>query len=269
VTNYPLQYFAQRIAGNLADVRFPMADDGDPAFWQPDAAAIGRYQSASTILVNGATYEKWLPSATLPEAKIVDTSAGFRDRYIQVEDAVTHSHGPEGEHSHAGTAFTTWLDFQQAEKQAAAVHEALAKIAPDEAATLSKNYDALRADLQKLDQEMREVATKIGDRPLIASHPVYDYWSRAYGLKLESVHWEPDVVPSDEAIADLRKLLESHPAKVMIWEGVPDSASVEKLNELGLASVVFDPCGNLNESGDWLVVMRSNIDALRKWADAQ
>jgi zinc transport system substrate-binding protein len=269
VTNYPLQYFAQRITGELADVRFPMVEDGDPAFWQPDATSIGQYQAAAAILINGATYEKWLASATLPDTKIVDTSVGFRDKYIHVDDAVTHSHGPEGEHSHSGTAFTTWLDFQQAEQQALAVYEALAKLMPNHTSVLATNLDALREDLKKLDQEMRDVAARIGDRPLIASHPVYDYWARAYGMRLESVHWEPDVVPTDEAIAELSKLLESHPAKAMIWEGTPEPASVDKLNGLGMASLVFDPCGNVSESGDWLTVMRSNIQSLREWSDKQ
>ena len=32
----------------------------------------------------------------------------------QVEEGGTHSHGREGEHSHAGIAFTTWIDMRQA-----------------------------------------------------------------------------------------------------------------------------------------------------------
>ena len=33
--NYPLKYFAERIAGEHADVVFPAPADGDPAFWCP------------------------------------------------------------------------------------------------------------------------------------------------------------------------------------------------------------------------------------------
>lgn len=267
VTNYPLMYFAERIAGGLVDVRFPMGPEGDPAFWQPDEQAIGQYQAADLILINGATYEKWMEVATLPENKILDTSAAFHDQFIKIENATTHSHGPEGEHSHAGTAFTTWLDFQQAAQHASAIQEALSKLRPQDAETFRQNTEGLLADLRQLDQEMDAVAKKIGDRPLFASHPVYDYWSRRYHLRLQSVHWEPDIVPTDEALAELQTLRAAHPAQVMIWEGTPERESVDKLKAIEIESLVFSPAGNISESGDWLAVMRANIAGLKAWAD--
>lgn len=267
VTNYPLKYFAERIANGFADVRFPMSTDGDPAHWEPGADVIGQYQTADLILINGATYEKWLASATLPEAKIVDTSAAFRDDYIV--DTQTHSHGPEGEHSHGDTAFTTWLDFQLADRQVTAIQEALTKLVPDRGNDFRKNADALRADLKQLDESMTAVAQTLADRPLVVSHPVYQYWIRRYKLKAESVHWEPDVVPTEEAITQLSEKLKSHPAQVMIWEGKPEQASIDKLKGLGIDSIVFAPAGNIDESGDWLTVMRTNIAALKAWAEKQ
>ena len=56
---------------------------------------------------------------------LVDTSAGFRERLIETHGGETHSHGRAGERSHAGTAFTTWLDFSRASEQARAVRDAL------------------------------------------------------------------------------------------------------------------------------------------------
>jgi zinc transport system substrate-binding protein len=56
--NYPLQYFAQRIAGDYAEVVLPVPTGVDPAFWQPDAAGIGGFQRADVILLNGAGYAK-------------------------------------------------------------------------------------------------------------------------------------------------------------------------------------------------------------------
>jgi hypothetical protein len=106
VANYPLQYFAQRIAGDAVEVRFLAPKDEDPAFWHPDETAIAAFQGADLILMNGATYSKWADKITLPESKAVDTSASFKASLIQVNETSTHSHGPGGEHSHSGTAFT-------------------------------------------------------------------------------------------------------------------------------------------------------------------
>lgn len=269
VTNYPLKYFAQRIGGEFCDVVFPMTDDGDPAYWQPDADVVQRYQNADAILINGATGEKWIDNATLPAAKIVDTSAGFADKFIRIENAETHSHGPEGEHSHAGTVFTTWIDFDQAAQQATAIHGALLKLIPAHGDGLNRNLNALLDDLKKLDQEMTDVAKRIGDRPLIVSHPIYHYFARRYSLNVQSVLWEPDVIPSDEALADLKKILATHPGTVMLWEGTPEPESVDKLKAIGLASVVFDPCANVPSDGDWLSTMRHNIQSLEQSTQAQ
>ncbi len=269
VTNYPLKYFAERIGAVLVDVYFPMTKDGDPAFWQPDSQAIARYQTADAIITNGATYEKWIANATLPATKIVDSSSSFSDKYLQMAELETHSHGPGGEHSHTGTAFTTWIDFDQAAQQAGAVKDAIMKLVPSQKEVLEKNLEALVADLKQLDEDMMSVAKLIGDRPVVASHPVYEYWARRYSLNLKSVLWEPPVVPSADAIDELKKLLDGHQAQGMIWEGTPAAESVEKLKSLGIASVVFDPCGNVPETGDWLTTMQSNIISLRTWAKSK
>ena len=53
--------------------------------------------SADLILRNGAGYARWVDRVTLPASKVVDTSAGFRERYLYLESVATHSHGPQGE----------------------------------------------------------------------------------------------------------------------------------------------------------------------------
>lgn len=261
-TNYPLAYFAQRIAGDTAEVLFPEID-GDPAFWQPGDDQVADMQGAALILTNGATYEKWAAAVSLPSAKTVDTSAGFAQRFIEITGSATHSHGKEGEHSHAGTAFTTWMDFDQAKQQAEAVRDALIKAMPDQANTLRENADALLADIAKLHEDMQAVTATIGDRPMMASHPVYQYFARQYGLNIKAVLWEPETVPSQEDMAALGTILANHPAKWMIWEGEPADESVRLLQTIGVSSVVVDPSGNRPDEGDWLSVMRQNIENLK------
>ena len=116
--NYPLKYFAERIAGDRATVVFPGPADIDPVFWTPDLETTRDYQGADLVLLNGATYAKWTTKVTLPQSRCVNTSKAFKESYIKVSDGVTHSHGKGGDHSHSGTAFTTWLDLEQAAAQA-------------------------------------------------------------------------------------------------------------------------------------------------------
>ena len=91
--NYPLAYFAERLGGDAVTVSFPAPEDADPAWWKPDDATLEAYQKADLVLLNGATYAKWVAKASLPASKLVDTSAAGADRYIQIEHAVTWKQG--------------------------------------------------------------------------------------------------------------------------------------------------------------------------------
>ncbi len=264
--NYPLAYFVQRIGGHEVEIVFDVPNETDPAFWQPSDAQVAALQEADLIVMNGATYSKWAEKMTLPESKLVDTSSSFRDKYIIVKSTVTHSHGKQGEHSHDGTAFTTWLDFQQAIAQADTVCDALKLLKPESVEHFALNFDDLKKDLLALDSRMVAVGKKLANQPFVASHPVYQYWALRYGINLEAVLWEPDGIPSEAQMEDLKKIMAAHPAKWMVWEGDPAKESIAKIKTLGLDSVVFDPCANTPDKGDFLSVMKDNVAAMERAA---
>lgn len=264
VVNYPLKYFAERIGGGHVKVEFPVPADADPAYWNPDLANISAFQSADLILLNGAGYAGWVTKVSLPRSKLVDTSRKFKDRYISTKEVMTHSHGAAGQHAHEALAFTVWLDLTLAIRQAEAVASAMSRSRPELRDTFQSNFKALAADLKALDQDIQAIVSQKSSLPLIASHPVYDYFTRRYGLNIVSVHWEPDQVPGNEQWRTLKAIFMQHPAKWMIWEGPPVQASVVGLKTLGVDSLVFDPCGNVPDQGDFMTVMRRNVDNLRK-----
>lgn len=262
--NYPLAYFAERLTGDLAEVRFPTPPDLDPAFWVPDTDTINAYQSADLILLNGAGYAKWVNRVSLPRSRLVDTSRSFANQYIQAPTSITHSHGPGGEHSHGGTAFTTWLDLTQAAQQAEAVAQAVIRKRPAARDGVTQDLKVLKDELRALDEELAKIGATDPGRPLLASHPVYQYLARRYGLNLRSVHWEPETVPSKQQWGELERILKEHPAAWMLWEAEPADESIAHLRSLGVESVVFNPCANRPATGDFLKVMKDNARNLGK-----
>jgi zinc transport system substrate-binding protein len=260
--NYPLKYFAERIGGDLVTVEFPAPPDVDPVYWSPDAETISAYQTADLILLNGASYAKWVEVASLPQSKLVNTSRAFSDSYVTVEGTVTHSHGPEGEHSHGEAAFTTWLDPTLAKRQAGAILEAFVRAQPDRQDEFMAGFESLEQELTELDMVLEELVAGVRSQPLLTSHPVYQYLARGYRLNLLSVHFEPDEFPSARAWRELTQLLTSHPASWMLWEAEPLEETAARLRELGVESAVFDPCANTPAEGDYRAVMRRNLDNL-------
>ena len=264
VVNYPLKYFAERIGDDHVQVEFPVPGDVDPAYWNPGIADIAAFQKADLILLNGAGYAKWVRKVSLPRSKIVDTSKKFKQQYIYTKDIVTHSHGGEDKHAHEALAFTTWLNFELAAGQAEVIAAALGRRRPELKDKFQNNLGSLVGELGALDQRIQKISSQNKSTPLIASHPVYDYLTQRYGLNIVSVHWEPDEIPTKQQLVELQKILNDHPARWMIWEGEPDPKSVDELKTIGVDSLVFDPCGNIPDQGDFMTVMRRNIDNLSK-----
>jgi len=261
--NYPLAYFAQRIGGAEVKVTFPAPRDVDPAFWDPDAATVQRYQEADLIVLNGANYAHWVSRASLPRRKVVDTSRTFRERLLVIEGATTHSHGPSGSHSHAGTAFVTWLDPLQAIEQARAVRDAFARNRPAVKGQFDARYELLEQDLVALDLELKAGFASLAGKSGLASHPIYQYLARRYGLELKSFTWEPDEMPDAAEWRKLEEMLKTRPAGWMLWERAPLPAIVSRLKALGVVVIVFDPIPNVPDSGDFMTVMRQNVRSVQ------
>lgn len=270
VANYPLAYFSEVVTGGQIEVFFPVPEGEDPAFWQPDDDSVALFQQAQVILLNGADYSKWVKSVSLPQARLVNTSASFESELIDLENTITHRHGPEGEHSHGGKAFTTWLDFHQAALQLKSVTEAVMPLLPElERNEAQQRSAALVEGLVQLDSRLKDLGEKLRGKALLGSHPVYQYLARRYGLDMLELHWEPDADLKEGQLEELRETLKEHAAAVMIWENEPKKENVQVLSEMGIQSVIFNPCGNRPSEGDFLTVMKSNVDALENWVQGK
>ena len=262
--NYPLAYFAERIGGDHVRVVFPVPPGVDPAFWRPEGEVIRGYQTADLILLNGASFAQWAEHMALPRRRMVITARAFADRYIEIQDRVVHQHGPHGEHAHEGFAVTTWLDPQLALQQAEAIRDELTERWPEHSSAFHAGWETLHDDWMELDERLTAIHTAYQDQPLLASHPVYQYLERRYRWNLVSMHWEPDEMPEAGDWEDLQEILEDHPAGWMIWEAEPLPEIRQRLSEMGIDSVVFEPCSNVPESGDLLSTMHANVKQLQR-----
>ncbi|MEN8148456.1 MAG: zinc ABC transporter substrate-binding protein [Planctomycetota bacterium] len=265
-TFYPTVYFTRRIAGDLVTVACPVPEDEDAIFWQPDEETIGRYQQADMIVINGAQFEKWVLTTSLPPAKVVDTAKPFEKDFVRFEHAVTHTHGPAGEHAHEGIDGHTWLDPVNAKIQAGEIHKALVRLMPAQEETLDAGFAALVADLDGLDAKFRALP---GTPPLLASHPAYNYLAKRYGWKIVNLDLDPETMPADEVFAQVKKTLETHPAKFLLWESDPTAEIATRFrDELGITSVTVSPCEMMTARElvgreDYLTKMTRNLVVLK------
>lgn len=261
--NYPLAYFCERIGGDKIEVRYLASEVADPAFWQPKDADIAELQQAKLIFFNGADYAKWREQVSLPLRSQIDTLSDHRDQWIELEDSMVHKHGPEGEHAHAGFAFTTWLDPELAQAHASSIAKALEEAYPEHKAEFEDNLKQLQTDLKTWQGSLDTTRGNVDQTHWIGSHPVYQYLARYLMGSIRSVHFEPDEEPTAEQWQELESMLEQQPTKVMLWEAEPLPSTRTRLESMGLKVFVLNPCGQKPESGaDFLEVMHQNADTL-------
>jgi zinc transport system substrate-binding protein len=261
-SNYPLYFFAKEIAGETIEVIFPTIT-GDPAMWAPSGPDVAELQDADLLILNGADYESWLAFTTLPAGHSLDTTAQIQAMLLPIENETVHQHGPAGEHSHQGTAFTTWLNPQLAIEQAQAIMQGLSRLEPEQSGLFEANFEKLKQRLTQLDQSLATAFAELGEQPVVFSHPVYQYLQHRYGINGRSTHWEPDMEPGTREWIDFGNLLRQHPVKLMIWEGAPLDSVREKLEQMDIQVIVFSPAGNVPANGDYFTVMEQNLLGLR------
>lgn len=259
--NYPLQYFAETIAGDDLTVVFPVPADIDPAYWEPTVDDLLAFQAVDLVLLNGAGYASWLKDASLPRSRLIDTSKAYKDRLIASEDSTIHSHGPEGEHSHGGNyAFTTWLDISLAREQANSIKAAFVRRWPELKDSFEARHQELDADLEALENRLAEAFAPMKGSHVFASHPVYQYLTRAQGLAATSFHWEPDVTPSEKDWAEFDQKLAEVPAEVMIWEDGPTEDTRRELTSRNIQILIVPPLFQTPETGDFVSTLSQSLE---------
>ena len=211
-TSYALAYFAERLGGDALQVI--LADDiTDTRSWTPSIADIQTMQAARLVLISDPNQEPWLDRVALPARRIVNTSAAVHDQLIPVGNAVTHTHGPDGEHSHVASAANPWLDLRLAAAQAGAIAEAMKRQRLGNAEQIDARLQRLERDLHGLDETLLAASDAEGGVPVLAVSADYAYFARRYGLRIRQI----DLNHSH----DLKRALDSRPAEVGDLAGGP------------------------------------------------
>lgn len=238
--NYPLQYFAERLLGDSADVSYLVPSDVDPSFWRPSISDISTVQAADLVLLNGAGFAQWIDRVSLSRGRLVNTTAAVEDSFI-VTESITHSHGEGEEHSHEGLATYVWLDPSLAIAQSEAIANAITSRGLAEAEVVEARLESLRSDLEALAAETEDALARLDNTAIIATHPRYDYLAERFGLSITSLEWEAGAVPTDEELDDLRRRAQDTGATILLWEAAPPLAAFDLTSNLGLTNVVFPP----------------------------
>jgi zinc transport system substrate-binding protein len=140
------------------EVVLPVPKGTDPAFWEPTPQDKLKFHQADLIVLNGAGYAKWIEKSSLPVLKMVNTSKDLEKDLIFTKSK-SHSHGPEGKHNHHGVAATTWMDMQQAIKQALVIKKVLIELSAENKQQIENAYLKLKRELENIDHALLKIVS--------------------------------------------------------------------------------------------------------------
>ncbi len=197
VTIEPLRYFTERIAGDKFQVQTMVPAGGNPETYEPTAQQmVDLSQSDLYIKVGSIGFERtWMKrlEANAPHAIVIDSSEGITP--AQSAEGVADPH--------------TWMSTTNASVIATNIYRALSNIDNRDSLYFRKNLDALLADIDNVDTQIREQLTRYKSSAFLIYHPILTYFARDYRLTqipMEQEGREPSAKQLSETIAEARKL---------------------------------------------------------------
>ena len=273
---YPLEFVAERVAGDLADVT-PLTKPGvEPHDLELSINQTAALQSADLILTEHGfqpavddAVEQDVKGEVVDVEKVVELrkadeeghEEGHDDEHAEDEEAA------EDEHAHGETDPHFWHDPLLMAQYAEGVRDALVEADPDNAETYEANAKSLTDDLTKVDEEFKTGLAQCKIKDVVVSHDAFAYLDK-YGLEFESIAGlTPDAEPNPAQLAEIGEHAKEHGVTTIFSERLVSTALADTLaDDLGLKTAVLDPIEGLSadtEGEDYLSLMRQNLDALK------
>ena len=275
---YPLQYVAQRVAGDAFEVENLTQPGGEPHDLElgigqtaalSDAALLVYVDSLQPAVDEAA--EEVSGTEVLDAATVVDL-APFEDEHSDDEhEGEEHEGEDEDDHSghdHGELDPHFWHDPLRMADLGDAVAERLAEIDPDEADSFEERAAELRSDLETLDEEYTEGLAGCEIRTVVTNHDAFGYLE-GYDLELASINGiSPDAEPTPAALAELQDLIDETGITTVFSETLVSPQAAEVLaSDAGVDTAVLDTIEGLTDDTadeDYLSLMRSNLATLQE-----
>lgn len=251
---YPLQFVAERVAGDTATVDTLTVPGAEPHDLELTPQQIASLSTADVVIYQKG-FQVGLDKA-IDEARpahLIDVSTVARMRTMPESGAVDPHQ---------------WLDPDNMAAIAAAVATRLTEVSPADQATFTANAAALKGDLTALSSRFDVLAT-CARTEFITSHAAFGYLAARYGLTEIGISGlSPDEEPSPARIIEVQAAARKYGITTIFYETLVSPTVARSIaGDLGLTTDVLDPLEGITSASrgnDYIAVMESNLEALKK-----
>jgi zinc transport system substrate-binding protein len=186
----PLALPVLRVGGERVAVQVLVRPGQHPHGYEPTPRQVAELSRVRLILLTGAPFERRLLERLQPvhpEPALLDLAAVTGAATAMPRHAEGHEHGSDhpGEHHHHGTGKDShiWTSPPHLRTMAAAIRDSLSELDPENAAAYRGNYRSFAADLDALDQELRQRLQGLRQPRFLVYHPAWGWFAETYGLQ--------------------------------------------------------------------------------------
>ena len=262
VSILPQKYITERIGGAHVRVHVMVPPGASPATYEPTPRQMVLLAGVRLYYRIGVPFEHaWMERivGVNGSMRILDGRDGISMRRMGAADDEDQGH--EHGHGHGGPDPHIWLSPLRMRAMGARLNEVLQGLDPAHREDYQRNFEALSAELEALDTELRGILGNKRGRSFMVFHPSWGYFADDYGLHQVAIEREGKE-PGGRTLA---RLIEGASRRGVATVFVERQFSQERARALaraiGARVVVLDPLAE-----DYIANMRAVAHAVAEAA---
>ncbi|NWQ39428.1 zinc ABC transporter substrate-binding protein [Bacillus sp. EB106-08-02-XG196] len=294
-TIYPLEDFTKKIGGEFVDVQSIYPPNVDAHTFEPSQKDMVSLANSDLFIYTGVGLEGFADKAAealkKEDVQIVKAADGIE--LLETEDEHHHGEGEseseqhedENGHSEEDTHKDSeahedhadgdldphvWLDPVLSIDLAKNIKNALSKQMPERTAEFESNFNQLKDELEKLDQEFKTTIESSKTRNILVAHAAYGYWEKRYGIEEIAISGlSPTQEPSQKELQAIIEESAEHNIHYVIFEQnvSPKIAKIIQ-EEIGAKSLTLHNLEaiteeNIKQKDDYFSIMRKNLETIK------
>jgi len=243
----PLATLVDRLVGDAVELLVMIPAGASPATHEPSMRQMQLLSKASVYVKVGhpafAFEYSWLGRLLAHNSSMIIVDAA-RQAQADVDDP------------------HLWTSPQVMRNVAQSIAVTLQSVLPEQSDAISSNLQQLLAEIDALDQQIREILANDVGKSFYVFHPAWGWFAENYGLQQVSIeqHGAHGTEPSPEELAQVVEQARKDKVSVIFVQSQFSSRSAQLIaDEVGARVVAIDPL-----AADWLANMRRVAIALHE-----
>lgn len=274
-TVFPLTSFVEQIAGDTVNVESIYPQGADMHSYEPTQKDMISYSDGDLFLTTSNELDPVASSIAETiknDTEIIETATDINaEAFLESHHEHGHeeAHSDEEEHDHGSMDPHIWLSPSLASDMALSVKTALTELSPDNADMYNENYEALKADIEQLDEQLTQISSDPVNTDVFISHESIGYLAHQYGFNQVGINGLSNQEPSQQELTEIIDSINAEDIPYILYEPNVTSTVTDVIrSETNAEPLYFNNLESLAnndpEDATYQSMMEKNIESLDK-----